>query len=69
VRLLSIAKKLEPPIACSIVMTTNSASARSLGAAWMVMRSRRSRTISAIGSSACAAMTCEEAATIAPPER
>ena len=51
-RLLSIAKKLEPPIACSIVMTTNSASARSLGAAWMVMRSRRSRTISAIGSSA-----------------
>ena len=46
-------EEARPPIACSIVATTNSASARSLGAAWIVMRSRRSRTISAIGLSAC----------------
>ena len=46
-RPLSIEKKLCPPIIRSIVATTNSASARSVGDAWIVMRSCMSRTIAA----------------------
>ena len=41
----STEKKLCPPISPSIVCTTNSASARSVGAAWIVMRSCIARTI------------------------
>ena len=70
VRPLSMEKKLWPPISSSIVCTMNSASARSVGATWMVMRSSMSRTISGPGdSSEAEAMTCVEAETTIPLER
>ena len=68
-RPLSIEKKVWPPIMCSIAFTTDSASARSVGATWMAMRSCISRTISATGSLGRGAMTCEEALTMVPVER
>jgi hypothetical protein len=54
---------------CSIDFTTDSASARSVAATWMAMRSCMSRTISATGSFGRGAMTCEEALTMVPVER
>ena len=68
-RPLSIEKKLCPPIISSIAFTMDSASARSVGAVLMAMRSCMSRTISAIGSLGRDAMTCAEAVTIVPVER
>ena len=58
-----------PPIMCSIVFTTDSASARSVGAVWMAIRSCMSRTISATGSFGRGAITCEDAVTMVPVER
>ena len=66
---LSIEKKLWPPIISSIAFTMDSASARSVGAVWMAMRSCMSRTMAAIGSRGRDAMTCVEAVTIVPVDR